>query len=268
MFSPSIFTSLINSYLPEPQASLLNGMTFGVNLKTTKLFYEQLKIVGLLHLVVLSGTNITLLAAIFTKITENLGKRLSTLITVLIIIIFVIFVGPKAPIVRAGIMGILTLVAILYGRKYLVLYSLLLSLIIIAVFWPSWLTSLSLQLSYAATLGIIIFGKKIYLKNKSWSAKLINDIINDFITSIAAQILTVPIIFIYFKQISLISPVANVLVSWTVAPLMVFGLLTVFLGKIHFLLGILPAYICYGLLTYMVFIIETLAKIPGVFIKF
>ena len=39
MIDPSIFTSVINSYLPEPEASLLNGMIFGVSLKTTKEFY-------------------------------------------------------------------------------------------------------------------------------------------------------------------------------------------------------------------------------------
>jgi hypothetical protein len=48
----SIFTSVINSYLPEPHASLLNGILFGVSLKASKTFFEQLKIVGLLHIVV------------------------------------------------------------------------------------------------------------------------------------------------------------------------------------------------------------------------
>ena len=41
--NPSVFTSLINSYLPEPHSSLLNGIIFGIDIKTSKLFYEQLK---------------------------------------------------------------------------------------------------------------------------------------------------------------------------------------------------------------------------------
>ena len=96
--TPKIFTNVINYYLPEPHASLLNGILFGINLKTTKEFYEQLKIVGLLHLVVLSGINITLLASIVTQTTQFFSKRVSILITMLTIIFFVLFVGIQAPI--------------------------------------------------------------------------------------------------------------------------------------------------------------------------
>lgn len=258
MISPSIFTSVINSYLPEPEASLLNGMIFGVSLKTTKEFYQQLKIVGLLHLVVLSGMNITLLAAMISSITKYFSKVISTMITILTIILFVIFVGPQAPIIRAAFMGILTHVAIITGRKNFVLYALFLSLIFIIVFWPSWLKTISLQLSYGATFGIILFGQ----------SRSNNFIWKNMRLTLAAQIFTVPIIFIYFRQISLISPLANLLVSEMIAPLMVFGFLTAFLGKISYFFGLVPSYICYGLLTYMVWIINMLAKIPFAYFAF
>lgn len=258
MFSPEIFTSVINQYLPEPQSSLLNGIIFGVNLKTTKVFYEQLKMVGLLHLVVLSGTNITLLAAVITKVTEGFGKSISILITALTTIIFIIFVGPQAPVVRAGFMSILTLVAILYGRKNFVYYSLFLSLIFIAIFWPKWLTSLSLQLSYGATLGIVFFAPK----------RKVGYVWGQLILSLSAQIFTAPLIFFRFKQLSLISPIVNVLVAWLILPLMIFGFLTAFLGKINFWFGLIPAYLCYGLLTYMVKVIEIFSKMPFGFFQF
>ncbi len=258
MFSPDFFTSVINHYLPEPQASLLNGIIFGVNLKTSKSFYEQLKAVGLLHLVVLSGSNISLLAAMVSGLTVKLSKRLSSLITILIIIIFIIFVGPQAPVVRAGIMGVLTLVAIIYGRKNFVFYSLFISLIIIAIFWPKWLTSLSLQLSYGATIGIILFAPR----------KKLNYFKQQFLLSLSAQVFTAPLIFIHFRQLSLISPIANVLVAWLILPLMIFGFLTAGLGKINYWLGLIPSYICYGLLTYMVKVIDVLSKIPFGYFKF
>ncbi len=268
MPTPSIFTSIINSYLPEPHASLLNGIIFGVNLKTTKAFYEQLKIVGLLHLVVLSGINITMLAAMVTSTTAFLGKFTSILITGIIIILFIVFVGPQAPIVRAGFMGILTLVAILYGRKKMVLYSLGLSALFIAIFWPRWLTSVSFQLSYGATLGIVLFGRVEEKKSKDWLEKLRIDIWKDIKLSLAAQLFTTPIIFFYFKQVSLIAPLSNLLVSILIPPLMIIGFLTAILGKINFWLGLIPAYICHGLLSYMVFIIEVLSKLPFVYFKF
>lgn len=258
MLTPSIFTNVINSYLPEPEASLLNGIIFGINIKTTKEFYQQLKIVGLLHLVVLSGINITLLASMISSITKYFSKVVSTMITILTIVLFVIFVGPQAPIIRAAFMGVLTHVAIITGRKNYTLYALFLSLIFILIFWPDLLKTVSLQLSYGATLGIILFGQE---KND-------NFIVKNLRLSLAAQIFTVPIIFFYFKQVSFISPLANLLVAETIPTLMIFGFLTAILGKINYFLGVIPSYICYGLLTYVVWIIKVLAKIPFAFIQF
>jgi len=266
--TPKIFTSVINSYLPEPHASLLNGILFGINLKTTKEFYEQLKVVGLLHLVVLSGINITLLSSIISQGTQCFSKKISILTTIILIILFVIFVGIKAPILRAAFMGILTLVANYTGRKNYSLYALFLSFIISLIFFPSWLKNISFQLSYAATLGIILFGERNVRKSKNNLINFYNQIKADFKTSLAAQIFTAPIIFIYFKQISLISPLSNILVCFLIPILMILGFLTAVLGKINFYLGFPFAWICYLILSYIVFVIETLSKIPGVFISF
>src|SRR3989338_2469740 len=80
MSSVGFFTSVINGYLPEPHASLLNGMVFGTSVKTTKLLYEQLKTVGLLHIVTLSGMNLFLLAEIIESSTRYFSKLVSCLI--------------------------------------------------------------------------------------------------------------------------------------------------------------------------------------------
>jgi competence protein ComEC len=274
MPTPEIFTSVINLYLPEPHASLLNGIIFGINLRTSKIFYDQLKIVGLLHLVVLSGINITLLAVIVGNLTRFLSKVFSLLTTILIIILFIWFVGPQAPIVRAGFMGILTYVGVLLKRKTYPLFIIFLSLLFILIFWPKWLTTLSLQLSYGATLGLLFFGHvsfpKKHLKT-DWQIfieKIKFFFWKELKPSLAAQIFTAPLIFFYFHQISFISPISNLLVAPLVAPLMIFGLVTAFLGKINFYLGLPFSYVCYILLSWIVFIIQTLSKIPYVFISF
>ena len=258
MFNPSVFSSIINSYLPEPHSSLLSGIIFGVNLRTSKIFYEQLKAVGLLHLVVASGTNITILMTFIGSLTAIFGKRISCLITILSIFFFILFIGFQAPIIRAGVMSILTLVAILFGRKNYVLYSLLISLIFISLIFPKWLTSISLFLSYGATLGMIFFGPK----------PTENGITKELKTTLSAQLLTAPIIFLFFKQISLIAPLSNIMVAPTVPALMVFGFLTAILGKINYSLGLLPAYLCYGLLTYIIWVVKCLSNLPFAFIQF
>ncbi len=268
MFSPTIFTNIINSYLPEPHASLLNGIIFGVNLRTTKDFFYQLKVVGLLHIVVLSGINITLLASVVTSLTSPLGKKQSIFISIFVIIIFIIFVGPDAPVIRAGFMGVLTLIAILYGRKSSILYTLLLSIVFILLFWPEWLKTVSLQLSYGATLGIVLFGQVLNVKTKNRFQKIKHDIWKELKPSLAAQLFTVPIILFYFKQISLIAPLSNLLTAPVIAPLMIFGFLTAILGKIHYLLGLPFAYISFGILQYIIVIINFLSKLPYASIQF
>lgn len=260
--NPSFFTSILNGYFPEPHASLLNGILFGIPLKTSPLFYLELKRVGLLHLVVLSGMNITIIGSLVAIITSPFHQSMRIGISVVSIIAFILFVGPAPPIVRAGIMGILPLIAVLTGRKSTALLNLLFSIILIALFVPSWLTTLSFQLSVGATLGIIIF-----LKQEGGNS-FFHFLAQELRTSLSAQIFTVPLIFIAFKQISFISPLSNILVSFLITPLMIFGFLTSLLGSIHYVLGLPTAIICYGLLIYMVAVIHFLSTLPYVFVQF
>lgn len=268
MPTPSVFTSVINQYLPEPHASLVNGILFGVSLKTTKIFFLQLKKVGLLHIVVLSGMNIAILATIISSLTNSFSRKIAALITILITIIFIMFVRPQAPIVRAGIMGLLTAVSLTYGRRKHGLYFLLIAAVLMGFFWPRWLKTISFQLSFGATLGIMLFAQ---VKNQSaepWFNQLKGYIRENLRTSLAAQIFTAPLIFFYFKEVSLMAPFANLLVSFLIGPLMVMGLLTAVLGKIHLYLGLLPSYFVYGMTNYMVFSVETLSTIPFGYFKF
>lgn len=266
-----IFANVINSYLPEPHASLLNGILFGISLKTTPLFYQKLKMVGLLHIVVLSGINITILSSVISQITIFLGKQISILITILTIIIFIIFIGAEAPILRAGFMGIFTLVAVLLGRKSSSLWLLFLSLLpvsILHLFYPEKITFLSTLLSYGATLGIILFSPYKKTQPKNFYDKIKIAINKELQPSLAAQLFTAPIIFIYFKQISLVAPLSNLLTAPFIPPLMVFGFLTAIFGKIHYPLGLPFSFICFSILEYLIFVINFLSQIPYVFFQF
>ncbi len=262
------FSSVIDQYLHEPYASLLNGIIFGLKPKTSSDFYFKLKAVGLLHIVVLSGMNLTLLSGVISSALKNLGRKIASLITILGIIIFINFVGPQAPIVRAGFMAILTHVAIIYGEQRNSLLLLLFSGILSLIFKPAWIKSLSFQLSYLATLGILLFGKPTPSRKKDFFDEIKNVFKNEFKTSIAAQIFTAPLIFLKFHQISLVSPFTNVLVAPTIAPLMILGLLAAVLGKINFYLGLPFAWLCFGILRYILFVIDLFSKVPFGFLRF
>jgi competence protein ComEC len=266
--SPETFASVVNLYLPEPHASLLKGIILGIPFHSQKEFYTELKIIGIVHIVVLSGTNISILASMVTQLTLFLGRKLSSLITIILICFFVGFVGVQAPTLRAAIMSSLTLVSVISGRKSMPLYTLFLTALISLLLRPNWLHSVSFQLSYASTLGLILFGKGSGEKTKDTSPGIIDYVKTDLRTSMSAQIFSLPIIYTTFHQISLISPLANVLVSWLIVPVMVFGILTVLLGKIHFLLGLLPSYIVYILLSYIIAVTNILSHLSFASLKF
>lgn len=256
---PRFFTDVINYYLPEPNASLTNGILFGIQPNKNTLFYEAIKETGLLHMVVLSGTNITILGALLSSVFGFLHRKLAVILTICAIITFVIFVGAQAPIIRAGIMGIITQLSILYGRKTMAFYSLLLSGVISGILFPKMFGSLSFTLSYGATLGIILFGG---VSNKS------SFLWKELKPSLAAQLIITPLIFWHFRQVSFIAPVSNLLTGWIVAPVMVFGFLMAALGKLHPTLGYPFALIELALTSYLIFVIEFLSRIPYAFIQF
>lgn len=251
--------SIINSYLPEPHASLANGILFGKALKRSTSFYTQLKQTGLLHIVVLSGTNITILAAILGSLLSFLPKKLALIVTICLIALFISFIGPQAPAIRAGVMGILALMAVIFNRKALALYSLLLASLFTAIFFPKLFMNISFQLSFGATLGIILFG------NAKPSA---HELIKELRTSLAAQVFVTPLILIYFREMSIIAPISTLMVSFVIAPLMIMGFLTILLGKISWYLGVVPAAGLYFFCWYIVEIVKLLSQLPLIFVKF
>ncbi len=268
MPDPSVFTTVIDSYLPEPHASLLNGILFGIKLDISDNFYHVVKITGLLHIVVLSGINITLLGALIGIFTKGLGRKISAVITISAIVLFVMFVGADPPVTRAAIMGVLTLIAVVFERKTLALYSLFLSACVIAVFKFEWIKTVSFQLSFGATLGIMLFGSVPHKNPKTFFQKSLYYLQQEMKPTLAAQVFTVPTILFYFRELSVIAPIANIVVSFVMPPLMVFGLLTAILGKVHYILGIVPAFISYGLLHYVIVSIYIMAGIPHIFFSF
>jgi competence protein ComEC len=220
---------LFRSYLPEPHASLMNGILLGVPLETTLSFQNKLKIVGLMHIVVLSGMNITILSSIVLSTSVRfIGRKYAILCTIVIICLFIKVVGVQPPVIRAAIMGITSLIGLLLGRKTISLYTLCVSAIIMLVIWPQWLFSISFQLSFAATFGIILFSRYEETTKVTEQSTMIKSVMNyiyeEFRLSASAQMFTAPILFYYFRQISFISPLANILVSWLISPLMIIGI--------------------------------------------
>lgn len=252
MVTVATFTSVINQVLPEPHAGLLAGMLFGTKATLSKDFLDALTKTGTLHIVALSGMNISILADIcattFLRVTS---RRVASLATVLIIIGFVWFVGVSASVVRAAIMGSLALLAVMTGRPTWSLFSFILTVGSMLLVKPSWIGDLSFQLSALATLGIILFGKK--------QKNVIGDTLQ---TTLSAQVFTIPLILFTFRRISLVSPLTNVLIGWVIAPLTGIGMALAFLGWIWLPIGYVFGWVSWVLLEYLILMVNWTAKLP------
>lgn len=251
-------TTVLGRILPEPQAGFLSGILFGTRSTMTKGLIDAFVTTGTIHVVALSGQNLS----IFTGTLANwfsalVSRRISSLLIIFILVWFLWFVGPSPSLIRAVIMGSLTLLAVIFGRRNLSLLSLVLAVSSMLVLNSSWIGDLSFQLSVLATLGIILFGGKSGTEGRWWS--FIQD---DLRVTLAAQLFTTPLIFFYFHRLSLIAPLTNILIGWTMPFIMGFGWVAAIAGYIWQPLGILPAWSAWVFLTYVIRAVEITAAFP------
>lgn len=243
----------IEKILPEPQASFLAGLLFGIEDNAPEDLLENFNITGTRHITALSGYNITIIASLIMGALLWFGfwRKHAFYLAIIAIILFILFVGAEASIVRAGIMGVLVLIAQQAGRVSSPKNLLALAGFLMVLKEPTaLLDSVGLQLSFGATIGIIYFSK--------YFAKF-PEVLR---TTLSAQVAVAPIILFYFKQVSLISPIANLLILPIIPVTMLVGFIAILAGVIYTPLGVFLAWPAWLFLSYEIKIIELLAKLP------
>ena len=268
-FSVEGLTAVIQSVLPEPHSGLLVGLLFGSKASLSRGFYDALVTSGTLHIIALSGMNVTIIMdMVATLLQSSVGKRWASIVSVVGVVWFVWFVGPSSTIVRAAIMGSLSLLSVVFGRQYWALFSWMVAVVIMLGIRVSWASEISFQLSALATLGIILFGKTSESspnenhKFISVSARMKNVLQNNLHLTLAAQVFTIPLILFHFHRVSLVAPLTNIAIGWVIAPLTILGWCTAILGWIFLPLGQIISWIDWVLLEYMVQAVQIASKIP------
>lgn len=263
-------TLVLTQLLPEPHAGLLSGILFGVKASLTPEFKEALIRSGTLHIVALSGMNITILSNLTaTTLLRVFSRKITSLLTILVIIGFVFFVGLSPSVIRAAIMGCLSLLSSVFGRQRHALFLLVVTGTGMLILNSNYLTDVSFQLSFLATLGLILFGTS---KNspsplpqpakQGIMLRFYLFIKDDFRTTLAAQIFTIPLFIFQFHRLSILSPLSNVLIGWLIVPLTVIGLVTTVVGLVWLPLAVPLSWISWLLLQYLVIVIQSVSSIP------
>ncbi len=257
--------SLISRSLSEPHASLASGILLGSQSNMSQGLKDDLQKTGLTHIVALSGFNVTIITlALAWVLSGFLGKKKSFWAGLFFVVIFILATGCSASVVRAGIFSMLILFGTTYGRRADQLNILTLTALAMLLQNPYLLFyDLGFQLSFAAFIGIIYFApllsdlyQKIFKRSETPSfAKMICE-------TLAAQLAVIPIIFYNFRTISLISPIANILVVWSVAWIMLFTFISIILGFIWAPLAQIISFLLWPILEYVILAVHYLARIP------
>ena len=247
---PELFYQKI---LPQPMSGLVAGITLGSKRSLTAEFWDKVKKVGVAHVVVASGTNITFVVSFIFGVTAfYLPRGKSILIVILSIVLYLFLSGFEAPLIRAAIMAFVTFWSQTEGRLVSARRNLFLTAGIMLIVEPDWINDLGFILSFVSTASIMVFGKKIS-KFLQFAPNILKE---SFSTSLAAQIGVAPILFVTFGQFNLLSPFINALVLWTIPLIMILGALGGGFGLIFPFLGKLILYVCYPLTWWFAKIVE------------
>lgn len=255
------FEARLNRLFPEPHASLAAGLLTGSRRGIPAHLSDSFMKSGLTHIVAISGFNITIVIAIISGLLFWLPVRWRLLPAALSIIAFTVFVGASASVVRAAIMGILGLFALTAGRRADVRLAILWTAFFMLLWNPKhlWYDG-SFQLSFAAVIGLAELSP--FLKPLLARLPNILGVREALEATIAAQLSAMPLGILLFGNLSLISPLANILVAPAIPLAMLVTALAALLSFVSFPLGQVCAYGGWAVLQWIIMIAESCARIP------
>jgi competence protein ComEC len=266
--------SIIDGALPEPEAGLADALLLGYRRTVERDDLNIFVRVGLSHMIAISGSHITILSAMIINFWLALGisRRRSLLIIFFFLFLYPLVTGLAASAVRSAIMGGLAFLAVYYQRTSSLIRALIFAAALMLIINPQLLRAdIGFQLSFLALLGIIYiyplgeavtrrFLDRIRLKPKTKNRlKTVLDTIN---LTLVSQIVILPVALINFKQLSLIAPLANVLVLWTFPPLLAALIGAVALSALLPALNVLWFFPAYLLLKF-IFVVSGLLAEPA-----
>lgn len=280
------FEKNIDTALPEPHAAFMKGLLLGERASLPEEVTEHFKRAGVSHIVALSGYNITLVGRSLMNVLLwfTLPFLLSFWIAVTTIILFVLMTGAAASVVRAGVMGLLVLVAQKEGRAYQMTNALAFAGAVMIFHNPYILRfDAGFQLSFLATAGLVYLSPHVEyrldrarvklsfgsgkLSLARWQRKDANGpeilgLKKIFVETLSAQLMVLPLLVWLFGSVSLVSPLANLAVLIVVPYAMGAGAIAGALGFISPVLAVVAGWGAWALLEYQLRAIGLFARVP------
>lgn len=215
------FADAARRVLPADQAAMLPalvlGDTSGVSAQTTAEFRAS----GLTHLTAVSGANVTIVCGAVLLSAGLVGPRIAVLLAAIALVTFVVVVQPTASVLRAAVMGAVTLLAVLSHRRRQAIPALAASVLVLLVASPELAVDAGFALSVSATAALIVLAPL-------WSRRLVGrgwpkPLADAVSVAVAAQLVTAPLIAGLTGTFSVVSVAANVAAAVVIPPITVVG---------------------------------------------
>jgi competence protein ComEC len=256
------FEEKLSAVFPDPEGAYLKGLILGGSKRMTKDMNDAFSKTGTTHTVAVSGYNVTIVAAflMWLGIWLGLWRQQVFSFALIGIVLFVLMTGAPSSAVRAGIMGALVIWAMKEGRLANSQNAILFAAAAMLAINPLLLRhDAGFQLSFLATLGIVY----VYpLFEKNFFAGEQNILKETILMTMAAQVFVLPVILANFEKLSVISPLANLLILPAIPFIMGTGFAAGMAGFVFVPLGKLIGFVPYVLLKLELAVVQWLANIP------
>lgn len=208
-------------------SGILEALITGDDRKINEEIEEEYKKAGMIHLLVVSGGHIAFLILLINHILNifNIGKEKANYILIIIIIIYMFITGLSPSVLRAGIGAIVILISNIIGRQNDTLTTIGLVALMLMIENPNIIYSLSFQLSFLGTIGIVLG----YPKLTKTMKKLPKSILEPLALTISAQLFVTPITLYNFNTIYLGGIISNIFSMALAGIIMMGGIILFFI---------------------------------------
>jgi competence protein ComEC len=265
--------SALADALPEPEASLAEGILLGRRTSLPPSLSQAFNDTGTSHLLAVSGYNVTLVAGLFIAgLAWLIGRRRAAWLALAAIVGYAFLVGGQPSVQRAAVMGGLYVAATALGRQSGALQALALAGAGMTAFDPQLVKDASFQLSFASTLGLIVFapGLRSHLERALMPGDgddslpgPVRAAVELLAVTLSAVAFTLPIVAVDFGRISLVALPANLLTVPTFPLIMITAALTAVGGMVSSTVGAFLGWLTWPAVAYLRAVVEAMADIPS-----
>jgi competence protein ComEC len=261
--------------LPEPQASLAQGILLGLRGNIPYSLQESFSRTGTAHLLAISGIHLSIIIGILLSAAIWLfGRRHSIYIWIafLAVWLYALVTGMRPPIVRGAVMGSMFLLAEYLGRQRSASTALAFAAAIMVGIEPQILWDASFQLSFLAMAGLIFLSP--YLQNwarksiastvgrEGTAASLCNFVADCFAVTLAAILATWPLIAYYFGVVSFVGLPATFFALLALPSIIITSALVAGVGLLAPLLAQILGWIAWLFLSYFILVVQVFDALP------